>query len=147
MAQPFNKPPRVKSSVPGSFTKNRVPRDAERTPSVKDIEDPALVGPDGKTVYLFEGDKSGISACSGACAAAWPPVTVSGTPRAGSGVNQALLVTIKRPNGTTQLAYHGHPLYYFTADTAAGTAHGQGLKAFGSDWYVINASGSEVDTS
>jgi len=115
--------------------------------AISGIPGKVLVGSNGRTMYLFEGDKSGISACSGACAAAWPPVTVSGTPRAGSGVNQALLVTIKRPNGTTQLAYHGHPLYYFTADTAAGTAHGQGLKAFGSDWYVINASGSEVDTS
>jgi predicted lipoprotein with Yx(FWY)xxD motif len=45
-----------------------------------------------------------------------------------------------------QLAYHGHPLYYFTGDSAAGTAHGQGLKAFGSDWYVVSASGSKVDT-
>jgi len=106
-----------------------------------------LVGSNGRTMYLFKGDKSGTSACSGACAAAWPPVTVSGTPTAGSGVSQTQLVTIKRPNGTMQLAYHGHPLYYFTADAAAGTAHGQGVKAFGSEWYVVSASGSEVDTS
>jgi predicted lipoprotein with Yx(FWY)xxD motif len=97
-------------------------------------------------MYLFEGDKSGASACSGACAAAWPPVTVSGTLKAGSGISQAELVTIKRSNGTMQLAYHGHPLYYFTGDSAVGTAHGQGLKAFGSDWYVVSASGSKVDT-
>ena len=115
--------------------------------AISGIPGKVLVGSNGRTMYLFEGDKSGTSACSGACAAAWPPVTASGTPKAGSGINQAQLVAIKRPNGTMQLAYHGHPLYYFTADTAAGTAHGQGLKAFGSDWYVINASGSEVDTS
>jgi predicted lipoprotein with Yx(FWY)xxD motif len=115
--------------------------------SISGIPDKVLVGSNGRTMYLFEGDKSGASACSGACAAAWPPVTVSGTPKAGSGVNQALLGTVKRPNGTVQLAYHGHPLYYFTADTAAGTAHGQGIKAFGSEWYVVSASGSEVDTS
>ena len=114
--------------------------------SISGIPGKALVGSNGRTMYLFEGDKSGTSSCSGACAAAWPPVTVSGTPKAGSGVNQALLVTIKRPNGTMQLVYHGHPLYYFTGDTAAGTAHGQGLKAFGSDWYVVNASGSKIDT-
>ncbi len=115
--------------------------------AISGIPGKVLVGSNGRTMYLFEGDKSGASACSGACAAAWPPVTVSGTPTAGSGISQSHLVTIKRSNGTMQLAYHGHPLYYFTADRAAGTAHGQGLKAFGSEWYVVNASGSEVDTS
>jgi predicted lipoprotein with Yx(FWY)xxD motif len=114
--------------------------------AISGIPGKVLVGSNGRTMYLFEGDKSGTSACSGACAAAWPPVTVSGTPRAGSGVSQTLLATIKRPDGTVQLAYHGHPLYYFTADTAAGTAHGQGVKAFGSDWYVVAASGSKIDT-
>jgi predicted lipoprotein with Yx(FWY)xxD motif len=115
--------------------------------SISGIPDKALVGSNGHTLYLFQADKKGTSACSGACAAAWPPVTVTGTPRAGSGVSQALLGTIKRPDGMVQLTYNGHPLYYFTADTAARTAHGQGVKAFGAEWYVINASGSKIDTS
>jgi predicted lipoprotein with Yx(FWY)xxD motif len=68
-------------------------------------------------------------------------------PKAGSGVNEALLGTIKRSDGTTQVTYKGHPLYYFQADTAAGTAHGQGAKAFGAGWYVVGASGSKIDTS
>ena len=114
--------------------------------AISGIPGKVLVGSNGRTMYLFEGDKSGASACSGACAAAWPPVTVTGTLKAGSGISQAELVTIKRSNGTMQLAYHGHPLYYFTGDSAVGTAHGQGLKAFGSDWYVVSASGSKVDT-
>jgi predicted lipoprotein with Yx(FWY)xxD motif len=115
--------------------------------AISGIPGKALVGSNGHTVYLFEADKSGTSACSGACAAAWPPLIVSGTPKAGSGVSQALLGTIKRSNGAMQLAYNGHPLYYFTADTAAGTARGQGLNAFGAKWYVVNASGSKIDTS
>jgi predicted lipoprotein with Yx(FWY)xxD motif len=69
-------------------------------------------------VYLFQGDKNGTSACTGACAAAWPLDIVTGQPQAGSGVNQALLGTITRADGTMQLTYNGHPLYYFTADTA-----------------------------
>ena len=98
-------------------------------------------------MYLFQGDKPGASGCTGACAAAWPPDTVTGQPRAGSGVNQALLGRITRPDGTVQLTYNGHPLYYFTADAAAGTAHGQGVSAFGAEWYVVGANGSKIDTN
>jgi predicted lipoprotein with Yx(FWY)xxD motif len=105
-----------------------------------------LVGSNGRTLYLFEADKNGTSACSGACATAWPPDVATGMPQAGSGVSQSLLGTIKRADGTTQVTYNGHPLYYFTADTAGGTAHGQGVKAFGAGWYVVGASGSKIDT-
>jgi predicted lipoprotein with Yx(FWY)xxD motif len=107
----------------------------------------ALIGSNGRTLYLFQADKTGTSACSGACAAAWPPDTVTGTPQAGSGVSQSRLGTITRADGTVQLTYNGHPLYYFTADTGSGTAHGQAVKAFGAEWYVVNASGSKIDTS
>lgn len=115
--------------------------------AVSGIPGKALVGSNGHTLYLFQADTKDTSACAGACASAWPPDTVSGMPRAGSGVHQALLGTFKRPDGTMQLSYNGHPLYYFTADMAAGTAHGQAVKAFGAEWYVVNASGSKVDTS
>jgi len=115
--------------------------------AISGIPGQALVGSNGRTLYLFQADKNGTSACSGACAAAWPPDTVTGTPQAGSGVSQALLGTITRPDGTMQVTYNGHPLYYFAADTAAGTAKGQGSKAFGAEWYVVGASGSKIDTS
>ena len=115
--------------------------------AISGIPGKALVGSGGRAIYLFEADKNGTPACTGACAAAWPPVTATGTPRAGSGVNQALLGTIKRPDGTTQVTYNGHPLYYFAGDTGTGTAKGQGSKAFGAGWYVVNASGSKIDTS
>ena len=105
----------------------------------------ALVDEDGKTLYLWEADKSGTSTCTGPCAAAWPPVTTSGAPQAGSGVNQSLLGTVKRDDGTEQVTYNGHPLYYFVGDTAAGMAKGQGSKAFGAGWYVLNAKGSKID--
>ena len=113
--------------------------------SVKDIEDPALVGPDGKTVYLFEGDKNGKPTCTGACAGIWPPVTASGMPTAGSGLDQSLLGTVKRADGGTQVTYAGHPLYYYSGDASPGTALGQGMSAFGAEWYVLNAKGSKID--
>ena len=99
----------------------------------------------GHTLYLFEADKSTTSTCTGACAAAWPPVTASTVPMAGSGVSQSLLGTTKRADGTEQVTYNGHPLYYFAADTGAGMVKGQGSKQFGAGWYVLNAKGSKID--
>jgi len=114
--------------------------------AISGIPGKVLVGSGGRTLYLFEADKNGKSTCTGACAAGWPPDTVTGTPQAGSGAKQSLLSTIKRPDGTKQVTYNGHPLYYFAGDTSAGDANGQGSKAFGADWYVVNASGGKVDT-
>ena len=115
--------------------------------AVSGIPAKVLVGANGRILYLFQADKNGTSACTGACAAAWPPYTVTGTPQAGSGVSQTLLGTITRPDGTMQVTYNGHPLYYFSADTSGGTAHGQAVKAFGAEWDVVGASGSKIDTS
>ncbi len=113
--------------------------------SISGIPGMALVDGEGKTLYLWEADKAGQPTCTGPCAAAWPPVTTSGAPQAGSGVNQSLLGTVKRADGTEQVTYNGHPLYYFVGDTAAGMAKGQGSKAFGASWYVLNAKGSKID--
>jgi predicted lipoprotein with Yx(FWY)xxD motif len=113
--------------------------------SVSGIPGKFLVDAQGRTMYLFEADKSGASTCSGACAAAWPPVIVSGSPQAGSGVDQSLLGTVKRDDGAMQLTYNKHPLYYFAADTGAGQDKGQGSKEFGAGWYVVNAQGSKID--
>jgi predicted lipoprotein with Yx(FWY)xxD motif len=110
------------------------------------IEGKALAGNHGRALYMFEADKNGKPTCTGACAAAWPPDTVSGHPVAGSGVKHGLLGTVKRADGTKQVTYNGHPLYYFAGDTSAGQAKGQDTSAFGADWYVLNASGSKVDT-
>jgi predicted lipoprotein with Yx(FWY)xxD motif len=115
--------------------------------TIKGIPHQALVDGKGRTMYLWEADKHGTSTCTGACAAAWPPVTVTGTPQAGTGVDQAKLGTVKRADGTEQLTYSGHPLYYFVGDASTGVAHGEGSKAFGADWYVVSASGAKIDTT
>jgi predicted lipoprotein with Yx(FWY)xxD motif len=105
---------------------------------------------DGKgfTVYAFEADKGTASACSGACATAWPPVTASGTaPKVGTGVRQSLVGQTTRAGGTRQLTYAGHPLYLFVGDTTAGSTKGQGSTAFGARWDVLTGSGEEVTAS
>jgi len=103
------------------------------------------MGPKHMTVYLFEADKGGTSACSGACAGDWPPVI--GQAQAGSGASASQLGQITRSDGTKQVTYNGHPLYLFAKDEDSGDAYGQGVKAFGAEWYVLSPSGNKVDES
>ena len=104
-----------------------------------------LTGPSGRTLYLFEKDKSPKSTCSGECANDWPPLMASGKPAAGSGVKASMLGTTKRSDGKEQVTYNGHPLYYFEGDKKAGQTAGQGVDAFGAEWYVVGANGAKVE--
>jgi predicted lipoprotein with Yx(FWY)xxD motif len=99
-----------------------------------------LVDARGRTLYLRTIDTSRKSTCYASCAAAWPPFVTSGAPRAGSGVKQTLLGTAKRTDGTLQVTYAGHRLYFFGGDTKAGQISGQGT---GGTWWVLGASGKK----
>jgi predicted lipoprotein with Yx(FWY)xxD motif len=103
-----------------------------------------LVDGSGRTLYLFRKDQPNQSACSGACAAAWPVDQSAGTPKASSGVKASMLGTIKRGDGTTQVTYNKHPLYYYSGDSGPGQQSGQNLNAFGAKWYVVAPAGSAV---
>ena len=103
-----------------------------------------LVDGSGRTLYLFAKDQPDQSACAGACAAAWPVAQASAAPKAGSGVKASLLGTIKRGDGTTQVTYNHHPLYYYSGDSGPGQQTGQGLNAFGAKWFVVGPAGSKV---
>ncbi len=104
-----------------------------------------LAGRKHLTLYMFEADKGGASACSGACAASWPPLI--GTPHAAGKAVAADLGTITRSDGSRQVTYKGHPLYYYTKDGDSGDAYGEGVNAFGASWYVIAPSGNKIDNS
>jgi predicted lipoprotein with Yx(FWY)xxD motif len=103
-----------------------------------------LVGSGGRTLYDFAADKTMASTCYGACASLWPPLTVSGAPKAGQGVRGSLLGTTKRTDGNTEVTYDGHPLYYFAGDTKRGDTTGQDINQFGAPWYVLTANGMEI---
>lgn len=105
----------------------------------------ALVDAQGRTLYLFEADKTSASTCNGACASIWPPATVTGKAIAGAGVKAFKIGTTKRGDGQTQLTYNGHPLYRYVADSKAGDVKGQGIDQFGAKWYVLKASGVKID--
>jgi predicted lipoprotein with Yx(FWY)xxD motif len=99
-----------------------------------------LVGEGGMTLYAFTPDEGQETpTCNDACAATWPPVTGEAT--AGSGVDESLLSTATRADGTTQVVYGDYPLYYFSGDTAAGDTNGQGLNG---KWFVVGADGELI---
>ena len=104
-----------------------------------------VVGPDGRSAYLFEKDAGTSSSCYGACAKAWPPVISSGKPTAAGGAQSNLLGTTSRTDGATQVTYAGHPLYYFVGDQSATDIRGEGLKNFGAGWYVLSPAGQKID--
>ena len=104
-----------------------------------------LVGPNGHTLYLFEKDTGSTSTCTGACAAAWPPLITTGAPTAGGAADAGLLGTTKRPDGTMEVTYGGHPLYYYSGDAAPGDTAGQEVEAFGAEWYAVAPSGKAVE--
>jgi predicted lipoprotein with Yx(FWY)xxD motif len=103
-----------------------------------------LVDGSGRTLYLFERDK-GRSACEGACAQAWPPLIAHGRVSAGGGASTSLVGTVRRPDGTSEVTYAGHPLYRYSGDQSAGDVNGQGSDAFGAEWYVLAANGRKVE--
>jgi predicted lipoprotein with Yx(FWY)xxD motif len=98
-------------------------------------------------VYLWVKDTGDASACTGACAGAWPPVTATGTVTASGSAKASDLGTITRSDGTKQVTYDGHPLYYFSGDSGPGTASGQGSDGFGAKWWLVAPSGSDVTAS
>jgi predicted lipoprotein with Yx(FWY)xxD motif len=104
-----------------------------------------LVDEEGMTLYYFEKDQkgSGKSKCEGACAEAWPPLITEGEPKAMTGVKTAMLGTIKRKDGTTQVTYAGWPLYTFVEDKKPGEDNGTDSKAFGAAWYPLHSNGKK----
>jgi len=99
----------------------------------------------GRTVYLLDSDPSGRSTCAADCAAVWPPVTSTEPLAAGAGLVQAMLGSSTRSDGSTQLTYGGHPLYYFVHDSGPGTTAGQGITTFGGTWFVLDPAGNKID--
>jgi predicted lipoprotein with Yx(FWY)xxD motif len=103
-----------------------------------------LVNGQGRTLYLFKADKGTSSACAGACASSWPPLTTADQPKAGSGVAAAKLGTTKRGDGTAEVTYNGHPLYTYAGDSAPGQTAGQGIDDFGAEWYALSPAGTQI---
>jgi predicted lipoprotein with Yx(FWY)xxD motif len=100
----------------------------------------------GRVLYGFTHDKRGKpSTCYGACAQAWPVYyKPGGSLKAGAGVKQKLIGTVKRKNGRLQITYNGRPLYYYVGDTSPGAISCQNVSEYGGLWLVVSPSGRLV---
>ena len=89
----------------------------------------------GRTLYLYTRDKGKTSTCYGECAEDWPPLTTTGPVTiTGQYTVQNDLGITARTDGTKQVTYGGHPLYYFKGDTAPGQTKGERV---GGVWFLI----------
>ena len=124
------------SSTPGAGAVVKVASDAKNGRY--------LVDANGQALYLFEKDEKGESYCDSACAAAWPPYLSQGAPTAGdTAVKSAMLSTIRRKDGSQQVAYNGMPLYHYAKDAGAGSTKGQDIEDFGAEWYLVAPEGKK----
>lgn len=115
---------------------------ADTDVAVRETSLGTILTSDEMTLYLFTDDSAGESVCYDECAAAWPPLTTSGEPQAGEGVDASELGATERDDGGMQVTYAGHPLYFFAEDSAAGDANGQGV---GGKWYVVSPAGEAIE--
>jgi predicted lipoprotein with Yx(FWY)xxD motif len=98
---------------------------------------------DDQAIYYFDKESGSKSECYGACAEAWPPVLTEGDPQAGSGAQNGLLGTTERDDGTTQVTYDGHPLYYYV-DDPRGEVLCHNVSEFGGLWLAVQGNGQPV---
>lgn len=101
----------------------------------------------GKALYMFASDTATKSSCSGPCATYWPPLTATGAVKASGQVSAGKLGTITRADGSKQVSYAGHPLYYFKLDTAPGDTNGQGSSNFGAKCWLLAPSGAPITST
>jgi predicted lipoprotein with Yx(FWY)xxD motif len=95
----------------------------------------------GQAIYLFDKETAGRPDCYGECAVAWPPVLTTGSPQAAGEVRADLLGTVARDDGSTQVTYAGHPLYYY-AHEGPGEVTCHDVVEFGGRWLVVTPDGA-----
>jgi predicted lipoprotein with Yx(FWY)xxD motif len=98
----------------------------------------------GRTLYLFTRDTSPRSRCYGQCAKAWPPLLARGKPGAGRGAHARLVGTTRRRDGSVQVTYRGHPLYYYVGDRRPGDVLCQNVVEYGGTWLVADPAGRPI---
>jgi predicted lipoprotein with Yx(FWY)xxD motif len=94
----------------------------------------------GQAIYLFNAERSERPRCYGDCAKAWPPVLTTGHPRATGAVRSSLLGATRRSDGSVQITYAGHPLYFY-AHEGKHQVLCHNVREFGGTWLVVRPDG------
>ncbi len=92
------------------------------------VEGDRLVNDAGMTLYTFDNDKDGVSACYEACATNWPPLMAEAGAKAEGDYSLSA-----RKDGSNQWSYKGMPLYLWIKDAKPGDMTGDGVKGV---WHV-----------
>lgn len=92
------------------------------------VEGDRLVNEAGMTLYTFDNDKDGASACYDACSTNWPPLMAA--PDAKAEGDHSL---VARKDSSNQWAYKGKPLYLWIKDAKPGDTTGDGVKGV---WHI-----------
>ena len=127
------------SSAPSESASPRGGRGAVVTTSGSDYGT-VLVDDRRQAIYLFDLEAGRSPRCYGACAAAWPPVLTTGEPRARRQVRGDLLGTVRRRDGSRQVTYAGHPLYFY-AHEGPGQLLCHDIVEYGGRWLAITPRG------
>ena len=99
----------------------------------------------GQAIYLFDRERTSTPDCYDECAAAWPPVVTDGAPQAGGAADPALLGTTLRTDGSLQVTYAGHPLYFY-ANEGPGEVLCHNVILNGGLWLVVTPEGGPGPT-
>ena len=89
-----------------------------------------LTAKNGMTVYVFDKDAGGTSACYDACSKQWPPYLAKSDGKMEEG-----WATAKRKDGRLQSTYDGKPLYFYSGDKKKGDKTGDGI---GGVWHIVS---------
>lgn len=101
---------------------------------------PMLFDSTGQAIYLFDVETTPEPECYDDCAEAWPPVLTTADPVGGKGVEGSLLATVERADGTLQVTYDDHPLYFY-AHEGKGEVKCHDVFLNGGNWYVVQPDG------
>src|SRR3954471_15737391 len=104
---------------------------------------PMLFDGRNQAIYLFNKETTSTPACYGDCASAWPPVLTDGAPQP-MGADANLLGTTKRDDGSTQVTYGGHPLYFYSNEDP-GQVLCHDVDDFGGTWLVVTPAGTRSE--
>jgi predicted lipoprotein with Yx(FWY)xxD motif len=106
-----------------------MPAAAQMMPAMK-AADGTLTDARGMTLYTFDKDSGGKSACDGGCAANWPPFAAAADAR-----DYDEWTVVMRDDGSRQWAYEGKPLYHWSKDKSPGDKTGDNFNGM---WHVAH---------